>query len=74
MIVPTWFILPVADNGHGIPEAERASIFEHGYSTDRDGTGFGLSIVSEFVEAHGWDSQVTSGSEGGARFEITVFD
>lgn len=61
----------VEDNGVGIPETGRESVFEPGYSTTQDGTGFGLHIVDQVVEAHGWDIQVTTGPQGGARFEIT---
>ena len=61
----------VADNGRGIPEADRDSIFEHGYSTADGGTGFGLAIVADIVEAHDWSIMVTDSDAGGARFEIT---
>ncbi|QUJ74337.1 PAS domain S-box protein (plasmid) [Haloarcula marismortui ATCC 33800] len=61
----------VEDNGPGIPEDERGAVFEAGYTTTQDGTGFGLSIVNQVVEAHGWNIQVTESSAGGARFEIT---
>jgi len=61
----------VADDGPGIPEPERADVFEAGYSTADDGTGFGLDIVREIVEAHGWTIAVTESEAGGARFEIT---
>lgn len=61
----------VADNGRGIPEADRDSIFEHGYSTADGGTGFGLAIVADIVEAHDWSIVVTDSDAGGARFEIT---
>jgi PAS domain S-box-containing protein len=60
----------VEDDGTGIPEDERDTIFEYGYTTSADGTGFGLAIVSEVVEAHGWDLSVTESEAGGARFEI----
>lgn len=61
----------VADNGPGIPSGERESIFESGYTTDPEGTGFGLAIVAEVVEAHGWTIEATeNGPTGGARFEI----
>ena len=43
----------VEDDGPGIPEGERESVFDAGYSTDPEGTGFGLSIVEEIAEAHG---------------------
>jgi signal transduction histidine kinase len=46
-------------------------VFETGFSTAEDGTGFGLAIVGEIADAHGWSVSVTEGHEGGARFEIT---
>jgi len=61
----------VEDDGPGILTDEREEIFEAGYSTTEEGTGFGLSIVEQVAEAHGWAVRVTEGSEGGARFEIT---
>lgn len=61
----------VADDGPGIPDADRETIFERGYSTDAGGTGFGLAIVREIADAHGWSISVTESAEGGARFEVT---
>ena len=63
--------LSLEDDGPGIPEDKRDEVFEAGYSTADEGTGFGLSIVGEIVEAHGWEVTVTEGADGGARFEIT---
>jgi PAS domain S-box-containing protein len=64
----------VADDGPGIPADRREEVFETGYSTADDGTGFGLAIVEEIVEAHGWEITVTESEAGGARFEITGVD
>jgi signal transduction histidine kinase len=64
----------VADDGPGIPEAERERVLEYGYSTTDDGTGLGLGIVSEVAKAHGWDVTVTNSASGGTRFEITDVD
>jgi len=61
----------VADDGVGIDEADRESLFDSGYSTKDDGTGLGLSIVERMVRAHGWEIAVTESESGGARFEIT---
>jgi len=36
-----------------------------------DGTGFGLAIVTDIVEAHGWQISVADSDEGGTRFEIS---
>lgn len=58
----------VQDNGDGIPEEHIDDIFEFGYSSERRGTGFGLSIVREVAEAHGWDIEVEN--RDGARFEM----
>lgn len=60
----------VEDTGVGIPPSEREDIFSHGYTTSDGGTGFGLSIVQDAVQTHGWSISITESKEGGARFEI----
>ena len=60
----------VADDGPGVPEDRREDVFEAGYTTSDDGSGFGLSIVEQVAEAHGWTVTVTESDPGGARFEI----
>jgi nitrogen-specific signal transduction histidine kinase len=61
----------VEDDGPGIPEELRQEVFDAGFSTSNDGTGFGLSIVRQVVTAHGWEIEAVEGSAGGARFEIS---
>ena len=61
----------VADDGPGIPPDDRERVFEGGYSTSEDGTGFGLKIVQRIAEAHGWTVTATESEAGGARFEVT---
>ena len=60
----------VADDGPGIPEEERESILERGFSRSEEGTGLGLSIVQRIAEAHDWEIAVGESKEGGARIEI----
>ncbi|SFS11647.1 PAS domain S-box-containing protein [Halomicrobium zhouii] len=60
----------VADDGVGIPEDERDSVFESGFSTDEEGTGLGLDIVRSIVDAHGWVVEAVESEGGGARFEF----
>jgi len=64
----------VADDGEGIPADERDEVFEAGHTTAADGTGFGLAIVQEIVQAHGWTIDVCESEAGGTRFEITGVD
>ncbi|WP_144799495.1 ATP-binding response regulator [Halorubrum depositum] len=59
----------VADDGPGIPEGERDRVFDAGFTTASDGTGFGLGIVSRIAEAHGWTVDAVDGDVG-ARIEV----
>ncbi|MFA1611195.1 sensor histidine kinase [Halobellus rubicundus] len=62
----------VADDGPGIPEAERSKVLESGYSQSDDGSGLGLAIVSRIADAHGWSVEISESDTGGARFEFHV--
>ena len=64
----------IEDNGPGIPPEKRARVFDRGYTTQDQGTGFGLYIVKEIVDGHDWEITILEGKEGGARFEITGVD
>ena len=59
----------VSDEGPGIPEEERAKIFDMFYTAARgdrggQGTGLGLAICQGMVGAHGGRISVTDGIEG----------
>lgn len=60
----------VEDDGGGLPEDGRDTIFEHGYTTNDEGAGLGLTIVRDILDGHGWEVKVTDSNEGGTRFEI----
>ncbi len=64
----------VADDGSGIPAADREDVFDEGFSKSQDGTGFGLAIVKQIVAAHDWTIRAVEAEAGGARFEITGVD
>jgi PAS domain S-box-containing protein len=64
----------VADDGAGVPADDEDDVFEWGHTTTGDGTGFGLAIVAEIAEAHGWEISVEESADGGARFEIDGID
>ncbi|MDE2264220.1 MAG: HAMP domain-containing histidine kinase [Gammaproteobacteria bacterium] len=71
-------IMDVADNGPGIPKEDRDHVFEAFYtgraakSTAVKGTGIGLSVVLEFVAAHGGTVQIVDGEYPGAHFRIRM--
>jgi len=64
----------VADDGVGIPDGADDDIFETGDSIAENGTGFGLRVVEQIGDAHGWEIRVTDSDDGGTRFEITGVD
>lgn len=64
----------VEDDGPGIPDNRRKNVREWGFTTNDDGTGYGLSIVTRIADAHGWDLSITDGQTGGARFEFRGLD
>jgi two-component system, NtrC family, sensor histidine kinase GlrK len=70
-------LLDVIDSGPGIPADERNRIFEAFYQGKTPqgghvkGTGIGLSVVTEFVNAHGGSIEILD-SKGGAHFRVRL--
>lgn len=62
----------VIDNGGGIGEAIRESIFEPFYTTRENGTGLGLAIVRQLVESHDGTVRVDSVVGEGSIFTVTL--
>lgn len=69
-------VLTVADDGDGVPEADRERVFERfvrldeARARDAGGSGLGLAIVREIVQAHGGTVQLDAAAGGGARFVV----
>jgi two-component sensor histidine kinase len=62
--------IEISDNGPGVPQANRAEIFKPYFTTHAEGTGLGLSVVQQIVQAHGWDIQCLANEPAGALFRI----
>jgi two-component system sensor histidine kinase GlrK len=71
-------LLDVMDSGPGIPADERHRIFEAFYQGKTPqgghvkGTGIGLSVVTEFVNAHGGSIEILESKSGGAHFCVRL--
>lgn len=62
----------VADNGPGIPEADRAQVFDPFFTTKSEGLGLGLAICRGIVEECGGTLGLRSGTDGTTfRMELT---
>lgn len=68
--------IEVADHGIGVPEADRARVFDAFHRSpngaDRPGTGLGLAICQRIVERHGGEIGVDANAGGGSRFWFTL--
>ena len=71
-------VLEVMDSGPGIPPDERNRIFEAFYQGKTPqgghvkGTGIGLSVVTEFVNAHSGSIEILEAKTGGAHFRVRL--
>ena len=64
--------LAVADAGPGVPAELRARVFEPFFTTRARGTGLGLAVARQIVEAHGGRIAVDAAAAGGARFTVCL--
>jgi len=68
--------LVIEDAGAGVPEADRARIFEPFYRADGaargSGFGLGLAIVRQIATAHRGHVEYTPRTGGGSRFTVTL--
>ncbi|MDI3386041.1 HAMP domain-containing sensor histidine kinase [Streptomyces sp. B-S-A8] len=71
-------VLAVADDGDGVPDAERERIFQRfvrlddARSRDDGGAGLGLAIARDVAERHGGRLTVGRSPEGGALFRVEL--
>ena len=71
-------VLIVADDGPGIPEADRTRVFDRFVRLDADrsrsggGTGLGLAIVAEIIGGHHGSIEIGERPGGGTRVTVTL--
>ncbi|MEP6757946.1 MAG: ATP-binding protein [Actinomycetota bacterium] len=71
---PHGIVVVVEDEGPGVPDAYKSTIFEPFEQGEnaRGGVGIGLSLVGRFAELHGGSAHVEDRDGGGARFVVTL--
>jgi signal transduction histidine kinase len=62
----------VADNGPGIPDAQKGQVFTRGVTGEGSDGGFGLFFVETMVDAYGGRVWVTDSDSGGAEVVIEL--
>ena len=68
-------LVTVDDNGSGVPEHERADVFERftrGSTASRSGSGLGLALVAQQAELHGGTAALETSPLGGARLVLRL--
>jgi PAS domain S-box-containing protein len=67
-----FILVRIADSGPGVPIELRNKLFEPFYTTKKEGTGIGLSLVDRIVRDHGGSISVEKSEWGGAEFNIKI--
>jgi signal transduction histidine kinase len=65
-------VVTVADHGPGIAPELRQRVFEPYFTTKQDGTGLGLALVRQTIEAHNGTISVVDTPGGGATFSVVL--
>ncbi|MEI6251483.1 MAG: HAMP domain-containing sensor histidine kinase [Mycobacteriaceae bacterium] len=68
-------VIAVDDNGTGVPEAERTTVFERfarGSTASRSGSGLGLALVAQQADIHGGTAALEDSPLGGARLVLRL--
>lgn len=68
----TWVRLQVSDTGTGIPDDQIPLLFTPFHTTKEEGTGLGLYVVQQIIQAHEGEITVTSEPDAGTVFVITL--
>ncbi|MDE3110787.1 MAG: HAMP domain-containing protein [Acidobacteriota bacterium] len=68
-----WFDVRIIDNGSGVPDAIRQSLFDPFVSAGKpNGTGMGLAIIKKIIQDHGGSVWLEESSPAGSAFHVRI--
>ena len=65
-------VITVSDNGPGIPQDQREKVFVPFYTTKRQGSGVGLTLVRQIASVHGGSVTISDSPGGGTAISMTL--
>lgn len=63
-------VIDISDNGFGIDDEMKAKIFIPFYTTKKEGSGVGLALTRQVMNAHGGTVKASTSNAGGACFSL----
>lgn len=66
-------VIDIEDNGVGVDESKRDQIFVPFYTSKPEGSGIGLYLVKQIVQAHGGSVRALPRAGGGAVFRLAFY-
>ena len=67
-VTDSLYEIRIIDNGKGIPEKDIGAIFDLNFSTKKQGSGIGLAVVQQIIDAHNGHIEVESKDSEGSTF------
>ena len=65
-------VFEVCDNGGGLPEAMKVSLFQAGNTSKEQGSGLGLAISGQLAASMGADLTLSKSDEAGTTFRLAL--
>lgn len=65
-------VLKISNDGKMIPPDKQGKIFEYGYTSKQNGSGFGLNICKQYLNSQNADLELVKSNKSETVFKITI--